>query len=239
MRHFLLLHGSWHGAWCWYKVAPRLETEGHQVTVIDLPGRGANSGRPIWVGLGHMVEAARAVLPRDKKTTVVVHSRYGVLASQLAQLVPDQIERTIYLASFMLPDGKRVASYFRKDKGSILGPAVEINRIGMWDWLRPDIYREALYHDCNDDDNVLARHLLCREPLRPALATLHLSEDRYGRVPRGYIRLTEDRAVSPWLQDELLNETSVDRVESIQASHSAYFSKPDELVKTILKIAGD
>ena len=73
--------------------------------------------------------------------------------------------------------------------------------------------------------------------MRPALTRLALSEGRYGQVPRAYIRLTQDRAVSPALQDRLLNETPVERVESIEASHSAYFSQPETLAQTVLKLA--
>jgi hypothetical protein len=65
----------------------------------------------------------------------------------------------------------------------------------------------------------------------------NLTATKYGRVPRAYIRLTEDRAVSPALQDRLLNETPVERVESIAASHSAYFSKPEELASMVLKLS--
>jgi hypothetical protein len=83
--------------------------------------------------------------------------------------------------------------------------------------LQPEAYRDALYADCNPDDIALARALLVR-------------------VPRAYIRLTQDKAVSLSLQDRLLSETKVDRVESIDASHSAYFSQPDALVATILKL---
>jgi hypothetical protein len=49
--------------------------------------------------------------------------------------------------------------------------------------------------------------------------------------------LTQDYAVSLALQDRLLSEASVERVESIEASHSAYFSRPDALTSTILKLA--
>jgi hypothetical protein len=102
--------------------------------------------------------------------------------------------------------------------------------------LQPEAYRDALYADCNPDDIALAHALLVREPLRPALTRLTLTDARYGRVPRAYIRLTQDKAVSLSLQDRLLSETKVDRVESIDASHSAYFSQPDALVATILKL---
>lgn len=237
MKHFLLIHGSWHGAWCWYKIAPRLEAQGHSVSVPDLPGRILNPAKPVFVGLGKMADSVGQLLPEDRKTTIVVHSRYGILASMLAQAFPERIEQTIYLASYMLPSGKRAAEYFGWDKNSYLAPYVTVSKFGMWDQLHPDIFREGLYHDCDEDDNKLGHLLLGKEPLRPALAKLDLTDDCFGRVPRAYIRLTEDRAVTPALQDRFLNETMVDRVENIAAGHSAYFSKPDELTNTIIKLS--
>ena len=183
-----------------------------------------------------MTAHVAAAMPKDQKTTIVVHSRYGVLASNLAQQMPDRIERVIYLASYMIPSGARAGDYFRQDKGSLIRPHVSINKRKLIDRLAPEIYRDGLYHDCSEDDIALASSLLCDEPLRPALKKLSLTSDRYGRVPKGYIRLTEDRAVTLALQDKCLNETPVDRVEDIHSSHSAYFSKPDELVEKILSI---
>ena len=235
---FLLIHGSWHGAWCWYKITPRLRIEGHEAHAIDLPGRGNVKKRPQLVGLSSLVKSAAAFLPEGQKTVIVAHSRYGIVASQLAELFPDRIERVIYLASFMLPPGRSVAAYFRTDRDAMIGSFVDISRAGMWDALRPEGYREVLYHDCSDEDNELAASLLCREPLRPAIAKLKLSDENYHRVPKGYIRLSQDRAVSPALQDRLLAETPVERVETIDSGHSAYFCKPDELTGKILKIAG-
>lgn len=234
---YLLIHGSWHGAWCWHKIVPRLEAEGHRVMAPDLPGRITNPALPVTVSLARMVADLARRLPKDRKTTVVVHSRYGVVASALSEACPERIERVIYLASFMLPTGKRAAGYFRWDRGSALGPHVSVNRLGMWDFLDPAIYREGLYHDCAEDDYQLARSLLVREPLRPALARLQLSAERYGQVPRAYIRLTQDRAVTPTLQDRVLNQTGAERVESIEASHSAYFARPDELTAKIIGLS--
>ena len=236
MKTFLLIHGSWHGAWCWHKIQPRIEAEGNRAIAIDLPGRGRAPCAPALVGLGTMVRACERALP-EGQTTVVVHSRYGIVASALAERVPQKIGRIIYLASFLLPSGKRVVDYV-PDHESMMPANVVINRLAMWDRLEPRAYREALYADCSPDDVALASALLVREPVRPALSRLRLSDDRYGRVPKAYIRLTEDRAVSPALQDRLLGKSKIDRVESIAASHSAYFSQPDLLTKTILRLAG-
>ena len=84
MTHFLLIHGSWHGAWCWFKVLPRLGAHG-AVSAVNLPGRGRDPAPLPSVDLDAMVAAAEAQLPPDGKTTIVVHSRYGIVASALAE----------------------------------------------------------------------------------------------------------------------------------------------------------
>ena len=236
MARFLFLHGSWHGAWCWYKVLPHIEAAGHSAVAIDLPGRGRSPATPAMVGMDRAVGACEATLSTSEKTTIVVHSRSGIIASMLAERAPDRIARTIYLASFMLPAGRRVVDYL-PDRASFLSPHITVNRLQLWDALKPAAYREGLYADCSDADIALASSLLTREPVRPALTRLHLTDARYGRVPRAYIRLTQDRAVSLALQDRLLAETPVERTATLDASHSAYFSKPKELAETILKLA--
>lgn len=235
MRHYLLIHGSWHGAWCWYKVAPLLQQHG-SVSVPNLPGRGRDPAWPYFVTLKRLVRSAAAHLSPNQATTIVVHSRYGVLATALAEAFPDAIRRVIYLASFMLPNGQRVADHFPKDKDSLIRPFVHVNRAGAWDSLSPEIYREGLYADCSEDDVALASSLLCREPSLPALARVKATPERFGRVPTAYIRLTQDRAVSVALQDRLIEESRPARVESIAASHSAYFSCPERLAATIRQL---
>lgn len=65
-----------------------------------------------------------------------------------------------------------------------------------------------------------------------------LSEQRWGQAPRGYVVLSEDCAVGPALQRRMLARTPCERVSEVAASHSAYFSKPDDLTDAILECAG-
>lgn len=235
MNRYLLLHGSWHGAWCWFKVAPRLRELG-EVVVPNLPGRGSNPAWPPSVTLGRMVRAVAPLLRAEIQTTIVVHSRYGVLATALAEAYPDAIRRVIYLASFLLPSRHRASDYFAADSDSYIRRHVEVSRVGLWDRLAPEAYVEGLYADCSRDDVELATALLCKEPSLPALSRVATSEARYGRVQKAYVRLTRDRAVSPRLQDRMILAAGVERVESLDASHSAYFSRPDALVTAIRRL---
>ncbi len=235
MSRYLLLHGSWHGAWCWFKVAPRLRQFG-EVVVPNLPGRGRDPAWAPTVTLNRMLRAVAPALHASSPTTVVAHSRYGVLATALAEAFPEKIRRVVYLAAYMLPNRHRVSDYFAVDRDSYLQPHVEVSWVGVWDRLAPEAYVEGLYADCAQEDIELASRLLCREPSLPALARVATSEARFGRVPKAYIRLTRDRAVSPQLQDRMIEAAGVERVESLEASHSAYFSLPEQLVAAIRRL---
>jgi pimeloyl-ACP methyl ester carboxylesterase len=236
MATFVLIHGSWHGAWCWYKVAPRLIAAGHRVIVPDLPAHG-RAWRTVrgFVTLNQMVRAVtRLIDPEPEPVIIVAHSRGGIVASRVAELRPERVAKVVYLAAFMLLDGERVAEYFLADRASLLQGHVAIDRVRATDMIDLEICDEALYADCSADDRALARTLLTPEPSLPALTRLRLT-DRYRRVPRCYIELTEDRAVSIAAQRGFLARQPCPTL-SLRASHSAYFSVPDELVAKLEQI---
>lgn len=238
MATFVLIHGSWHAGWCWHKIVSRLEAKGHTVFAPDLPAHGRSWGMHKEIGLKDYVNAVCADIDRASEPVVLVaHSRGGIVASQLAELRPDRIAACVYVAAYLIPDGKRVLDYAILDRDSLVLRNLDIDRERGTDMLRQQAFRESLYHDCDDDDLALANLLLTPEPIKPAATPLKLSEANYGRVPRFYIELTEDRAVTLPLQRQMQEAVPCERVMSIDASHSAYFSKPDKLTDCILSVA--
>lgn len=236
--NFILLHGSWHAGWCWYKIVPRLEKAGHRVFAPDLPAHGKDwrffRGR---ITAGAMVKKVTDILDSlEEPATIIVHSRNGIIASLAAEARPEKIDRIVYLASFMLRDGERVAEYFFGDRYSLLQGNVIVDRLKITDMIKQSVYKDALYADCSPDDVALANALLSPEPSLPALTRLRLTDKNYGSVDRYYIELTQDRAVSLNLQRRLVKQSPVKKVYSIDASHSVYFSRPDDLSAIILNI---
>ncbi|MEK6806551.1 MAG: alpha/beta fold hydrolase [Pseudomonadota bacterium] len=238
--NIVLLHGSWHGAWCWHKVIPHLQDLGHAVHAPDLPAHGRAwrfmRGR---ITLGMMARSVCSLLDRlDGPTLLVVHSRYGIVASTVAEMRPQKLSGVAYLASYMLRNGERASDFFARDKGSLLTPHVRISYATLTDRLDEAAYRPGLYADCSESDIALAKTLLTAGPSLPAITRLKLSEARYDSVPRHYILLTQDRAVSPALQQRMIDASPCATVISIDASHSAYFSCPAKLAGAIHTIAG-
>jgi pimeloyl-ACP methyl ester carboxylesterase len=148
--NIVLLHGSWHGAWCWHKVVPRLQARGHEVHAPDLPAHGRDwriaRGR---ITLGHMAARVCGILDSlPAPSLLVAHSRGGIVASTVAEMRPHKLSGIVYLAAYMLRDGDRVADFFRHDKESLVIPNIQISKVTLTDSLAESAQREALYADC-------------------------------------------------------------------------------------------
>jgi pimeloyl-ACP methyl ester carboxylesterase len=237
MRTYVLIHGSWHSAWNWHKVVPLIEKAGHKAIAIDLPGMGRDKTPIDQVKMETTVEKICALIDSiPGKVILVGHSKNGIMISQAAEYRPDKIEKLVYLAAYLVPNGKTQKEYSVQDSEGWLKPHVVMNEEGNAHTLRPEIYKEGLYHDCPDDITELAKILLSHEPVESGITPLQLTEANFGRVPRVYVECTEDRAVTPFIQRKMYTETPCEKVYTLPTSHSPFFSMPKELVDILLKV---
>src|ERR1700720_4788212 len=82
----LLVHGSWHGAWCWYKITARLKAAGQTAIVPDMPGHGRDWTPAGQATMGDYVDTITRILDATAEPVVlVVHSRNGIVAVQAAE----------------------------------------------------------------------------------------------------------------------------------------------------------
>ena len=238
MSTFILVHGSWHSSWNWHKVAPLLEMQGHKAIAIDLPGMGRDKTPIQNVTMDISVKKLVDVIDREEgKVILVGHSKNGVIISQAAEYRPQKIEKLIYLAAYLIPNGKTQAEYSAQDTEGLLKPYVTRHPETNSHTLQPIIYKEGLYHDCDDDITEIAKCILSNESVATGITPLKLTDNNYGSVPRYYIECTYDRAVTPFIQRKMYNETSCEKVYQMATSHSPFFSKPKELCSVLTEIA--
>jgi pimeloyl-ACP methyl ester carboxylesterase len=237
MKTFILIHGSWHSAWNWHKVVPLLEKAGHRALAIDLPGMGRDKTPIQEVTMKSTVEKICEIIDNiTGKVILVGHSKNGIMISQVAEYRPNKIEKLVYLAAYLIPNGKTQREYSLQDTEGWLKQYVTQYPETNSHTLQPAIYKEGLYHDCEDDITELAKVLLSHEPVESGIMPLHLTEENYGTVPRIYIECTEDRAVTPFIQRKMYTEMPCEKIYSLPTSHSPFFSKPNELVEILLHV---
>ena len=239
MKTFILIHGSWHSAWNWHKVVPLLEKQGYHAIAIDLPGMGRDKTPIQDVKMKTTVEKICDLIDSiPGKVILVGHSKNGIMISQAAEYRPHKIEKLVYLAAYLIPNGRTQKEYSMQDTTGLLKPFVTMSEELKAHTLNPEIYKEGLYADCEDDITELAKVLLSHEPVESAITPLKLTEENFGAIPRVYIECTEDKAVTPFIQRKMYKETPCNQVYSMSTSHSPFFSKPRELVDIFCEIAG-
>lgn len=111
MSIFILIHGSWHGSWCWYKVVTILESKEHRVIAIDLSRYGNKIPQTTDIFLDNYVNCVGEILSKQPSPVILVgHSMGGIVVSQVAEYYPEKISLSVYLAAFLLTDGQSLLS---------------------------------------------------------------------------------------------------------------------------------
>ena len=105
-KHFVLIHGAWHGGWCWEGVIQELEKQGHTAEAPTMPGQNLGDDRS-GIKFDDYVDKIISVLAKQDIPVVLVgHSSAGFLLQMAAPKAPEKIQQLIFHNAFILPDGK-------------------------------------------------------------------------------------------------------------------------------------
>jgi pimeloyl-ACP methyl ester carboxylesterase len=109
MSLFVLVHGAWHGGWCWQPVAARLAANGHTVYRPTLTGLGDRAhllSRDVDLST-HIQDVAAMLRFEDVHDVVLVgHSYGGMVITGVAGEMPERIGRLVYYDAFVPDDGE-------------------------------------------------------------------------------------------------------------------------------------
>ena len=230
MSTFVLIHGGWHGAWCWDKVAPLLEEAGHEVVRFDLPGHGEDPTPAVEVTLeGYADRIVEALDALSEPAVLVGHSLAGTAISQAAERRPEKIDKLVYLCALLLPSGRSAIEASQEDADSVVLQNAQVEPDQGRIILSEDGMRQALYHDCPEEDFERARRLITPQPLAPLGTPVEVTEGNFGSVRRAYVHTTRDRAVSPAAQEKMYTDLPCEEVVSMATGHLPFFAAPEEL----------
>lgn len=236
MSKILLVHGAWHGAWCWDKVVAGLTAKGREVEAIDLPGHGDSAIALDDATFDSYVECICNALDKEPEPVILaVHSMGGITATQAAELRPEKIRTIVYIAAMLPRDGQSL-NYLNKDsEGSLVAPNLILSEDFKYMSIKPEAYKEVFYADCSDEDIARCAELIIKEPFVIADTPVQVSE-KWDSIPRVYVRCSQDMVIPTHMQDCMLAASPCMKEYVLEASHSPFLSMPDKVVEILEEV---
>ncbi|MGA2396489.1 MAG: alpha/beta fold hydrolase [Steroidobacteraceae bacterium] len=242
---FILVHGGFHGAWCWDRLVPELEALGHETVAIDLPGHGKRRDEVSTLE-GRRDAILEVLRPGD---VLVGHSGGGYDVTLAADAAPEKVGHIIYLAAALPLEGRPLIEASGGRSAEEVGESgktqLMTEETGMMRFIRLtargrmeccdfDAVRDFFYHDCAEADARWAYSQLSPAPVEFLLEPIHLRNFWKADLPRSYILCLQDRAAPRSLCAGFIERLGVEPME-IDASHSPFLSMPRATAKLFVE----
>ncbi|MGY1750145.1 alpha/beta fold hydrolase [Modestobacter sp. SYSU DS0511] len=222
----VLVHGAWHGSWCWEKVVPLLEQQGLAVRTVDLPSTG-----PDVDALGSLdddVATLTAVLDEVPGPKVLVGHSYGGLPITEAGAGRDDIAHLVYVCAFMLGVGESLLDAAGGQPMSWWQVSEDGRSITAG---RPE---SVFYDDCDPEEAAAAVARLTPQSMSSCTTPLRVAA--WETVPSTYVVADADPEL-PQAVQEMMAAGKAGQVRHIDSAHSPFFSRPAELTALLVEVA--
>ncbi len=219
----LLVHGAWHGSWCWEPLQSLLESRGHAVHALDHPTVHADNAREL--SLADDARGVQGAIDALVGDVIVVAHSYGGIPATIGATSP-RVRHIIYISAFVL------------DEGESLLQAVGGVKPDWWQMdgtmVRPGNAQhppqQLFYGDLEP-----ARADAAAARLRPQALkafTDPVTAVAWRDRPTTYV-LTEQDAVFPVQAQEALAARAGSTLHRLSTSHSPFLSQPDAVARII------
>jgi pimeloyl-ACP methyl ester carboxylesterase len=234
----VIVHGAFQTAAAWSQVEKLLEAKGHDVDVVDLPGRDAK-GDLKAISLAAYRDAVLAVIDSKADPVYLVgHSFGGVTISNVAESAPTKIKKLIYVAAYLPKSGESLQSLSAQDKNNKF---TQTNFVVAKDYSYAEVLeadRGLIFaNDASAETQVKVTKDLVKEPLAPMAEPVTLTA-AFDGVAKAYIRTMKDNAVSMPLQDIMIERAGVKQVISLDTGHSPFITAPEAIADAIIAAMG-
>jgi pimeloyl-ACP methyl ester carboxylesterase len=226
---FVLVHGAWHGGWCWDRVAERLVAAGHHVTTPTLSGLGERchlASRAVDLDT-HIADIQNHIAYEGLKDVVLVaHSYAGFVAYGVADRNAAAIGRLVLLDAFVPRDGETAADHVGERGVQYRAAAAEDP-----DWLAPP--PPIGVFGVSEEDAVWAEPRLTPHPVQTYLQPLTVGPGLEWIPEKQYISCTSPSLAVIDMSRQRIAEAGWPTTE-LACGHDAMIAAPEALADVLL-----
>ena len=222
----VLVHGAWHGPWCWQFLTPYLQEQALAVQLLELPSVGST----VPAGLAQDAEHLSTVLSRIAGPVVLCGHSYGGMVIAAADTGRADVRQLVYLCAYLAQQGESVQSSLLKAGERRPGHWIRRLPDGR---TRVDAERAAalFYNDCPQPTRSWAAAQL-RPQWGQALSD-PAGPPQWRRHASTYVVCSEDRVLAPRIQREIYS-TRAQRVVTLSSGHSPFLSQSQQLAQVLV-----
>ncbi len=233
-KQFILIHGAWHGGWCWEKVAAELETAGHGVQTPTMPGHHRKDDRRNIFLEDYIHSIVSTIENTEGPVVLVGHSSAGFLIQSAAARVPEKIDHLIFNNAFILTQGKC--------QFDLVPPEVAQGMIGAAaaspDNCVPvmeDFVRHALMPDAPKEvqDELITR--LVPQPLALFTTPVELTGLERGTFPKTLLFCKQDQSLPEGAYLGMARTLSKMNIIELDLGHEGLFTHPEQVATGLLQ----
>ncbi|HKM99055.1 MAG TPA: alpha/beta hydrolase [Candidatus Binataceae bacterium] len=239
---FVLVHGAWHGAWCWAAVISELDKLGDRAYAVDLPGHGQNHWDRSKVTFATYVDSVvKFIEERDLRNVIIAgHSLGGLTISGVTAKIPKRIKRTVFVTAIVPLDGERLLD----PANPAMKPVVDLvssrpDRSSPLEAMGPDFYA-GLMNDVPKELHPWIKSALSPQPLGPMIDPIPMKAFHESGVPTAYIVCENDQTPidggagwHPHFSSRLKNPA----LKFINCGHEVMFTRPAECALALHELA--
>lgn len=235
MSTFILVHGSLLGGWCWKKVKPILEKQGNTVITPDLPGHSLHPRIPAsQISMNKYISSVCDLIESTEGQVILVgHSLGGAVITAAAETAYHLISKLVYVCAVIPEHGERVGEILDRDSGAGPENGITVNKEKMCLELDKKVLDRTLMNGCDKEDISFAKRHVVPQPLLPFTEPISLEKEHYRKVDRTGIVCTQDRSLSPTIQQKMYERAGC-RIKFLDSGHAPYFSRAEELSEILI-----
>ena len=236
MATYLLVHGGWHGGWCWRRVTAILRDAGHEVFTPTLTGLGERSHLlSPEVGLDTHIEDVMGVLKYEDLHDLILvgHSYAGIIITAVADQAAERLAHLVYLDAFVPHDGESLTDVIGPDFVAAFQERVKAEGEG---WRLPPLPLEVLGITKEADQQWMSPKLT-DQPFKAFSQPVRLrDEEALSRLPRTFI-YCNNPAIGPY--DQFADKARREgwRYGEIATGHFPMVTAPRQTADLLLEIA--
>lgn len=233
MADFVLVHGAWHGAWCWKRVLPGLWSAGHRAFAVTLSGVGERAHiAPQAVTLATHVDDVAGVIEAEEMSGAVLvgHSYGGMVITGVAERLKERLSHLVYLDAVIPRPGESWSSGHAEETRASRRAAIAANGGVL---PPPD---PAIFGLSGADAAWVAR----RQTPQPGAvydAPLHFDPARIAALPRTFVSCTAPALATIDASRQRARTESGWTFVELATGHDPMISLPEPLLRVLLELA--